>query len=91
MGGSTDKRLAAVTSVCDAAWFKRVWTVIEFVRASRVKVMIHGYRIVEGVEDAFLGKLSPVWNCETEMHGAVQVEDKVRIGTTLVPWNLGPL
>ena len=53
--------------------------------------MVEGYRVVEGVEDVFLSRMQDVWDAETAVHGAVQIEDRVRIGTTLVPWNLGPL
>ncbi|KAK4446477.1 hypothetical protein QBC34DRAFT_469392 [Podospora aff. communis PSN243] len=90
-GSSTEERLAAVTQVCNAAWFKRVWTVMEFVRASRIKVMLDDHRIVDGVDDVFLGKLSEVWDQEANTHGAGEVEGMVRLGATLVPWNLGPL
>lgn len=90
-GATSDERLAAITGICAAAWYKRVWTVLEFVRASRVRVMVQGFRVVEEVEDVFLSKLLEVWEAETAVHGAVQVEDKVRIGEALVPWNLGPL
>jgi len=92
-GESTPERLAAVTRVCNAAWFKRVWTVMEFVRASRIKVMLQGYHVVGGDagDDAFLPKLVEVWDHEADTHGAAKIEDMVRLGTTIVPWNLGPL
>lgn len=94
-GQSTQERLAAVTRVCDAAWFKRVWTVMEFVRASRIKVMLRGHHVWDSGEDksgdVFLGELAEVWDREANAHGASHIEDMVRLGTTLVPWNLGPL
>ncbi|KAK3319159.1 hypothetical protein B0H66DRAFT_258022 [Apodospora peruviana] len=91
-GHSTEDRLNAITSICGAAWFKRVWTVMEFIRARRVRAMVHGNQLVdESVGDVFLGKLSEVWDRESETHGAKEVEERTRVGTNLVPWNLGPL
>jgi len=66
---------------------------MEFVRASRIKVMLQVYRLVDGDggDDVFVAKLVEVWDREADTHGAATVEDMVRLGTTLVPWNLGPL
>ncbi|KAK0638547.1 hypothetical protein B0T16DRAFT_517097, partial [Cercophora newfieldiana] len=90
-GATSDERRAAITHICAAAWYKRVWTVLEFVRSYNVGVILQGYEVLDGTTDVFLSQLQYVWDAETAVHGAVQVEDRVRIGMSLVPWNLGPL
>ncbi|KAF9879200.1 hypothetical protein CkaCkLH20_03433 [Colletotrichum karsti] len=98
-GATSRERLEGVTGVCNAAWFSRMWTAMEFVRSGTpIRMMTRDFRLVRGPpgDDAgFLGKVHEVWNAEVEAHGgdvfAVEEEVGMRRSENLVPWNLGPL
>lgn len=38
-GNNRNDRIAGVRGICNARWFKRVWTVMEYVRSRNVRVM----------------------------------------------------
>lgn len=38
-GKSLEERVSGITGVCNAKWFSRVWTMMEFVRANHLRVM----------------------------------------------------
>ncbi|KAM7186619.1 hypothetical protein V8F20_011322 [Naviculisporaceae sp. PSN 640] len=93
-GESSEERLEGMTAVCNALWFGRTWTAMEFVRTSgRVRMMTTDYKPVGCPDDpVFLGRLYEVWEQELEKHETVyDLERKVNIGHSLVPWNLGTL
>lgn len=92
-GGSSDERLQGLIGICNALWFGRTWTAMEFVCSHRVRMMTATYRPVGKPDDpVFLGRLGEVWNEELKKHQSVyNLERKVYIGRNLVPWNLGPL
>ncbi|KAJ0382687.1 hypothetical protein COL922a_012032 [Colletotrichum nupharicola] len=94
-GSSSQTRLSAITAVCNANWFKRMWTAMEFVRSGPVRMMTANYKLVQGLDDpAFLNRLHDAWNKEVTDSGGDVHTSEHKLGMysgTLVPWNLGPL
>ncbi|KAF2253855.1 hypothetical protein BU26DRAFT_561123 [Trematosphaeria pertusa] len=89
-GKTTEDRIAGVTGVCNAKWFKRVWTVMEYVRSRNVKGMNQEGRIFDEV--VLLGEVLGVWEEERRKVGSVQeLEALAQMGKNIVPWNLGRL
>ncbi|KAJ4364689.1 hypothetical protein N0V83_009286 [Neocucurbitaria cava] len=84
--------ISGITGVCNAKWFKRVWTVMEYVRSKNVKVLNKNFQIVEGIDDVFIGEVHKAWEAERKKASSVHVVEKLAdMGKNLVPWNLGPL
>lgn len=85
----------ALTDVCNARWYSRVWTAMEFVRSGTVRMMLDDYSICPDSTDAiFLVHLNLTWGRESKKAGGMRaLERRVKLGTgkTLVPWNLGLL
>ncbi|SPO00311.1 uncharacterized protein DNG_03156 [Cephalotrichum gorgonifer] len=92
-GTTTEERLAGITGLCNAKWFRRTWTAMEFVRSDTVRTMMADYRLDGDAEDpAFLNKAYDVWDKEVRDHGSVHVvEDMINLQKNRAPWNLGPL
>ncbi|KAF0315775.1 hypothetical protein RB213_002079 [Colletotrichum asianum] len=90
-GHSVEERVSGITGICNAKWFSRVWTTMEFVRSSGLRVMIQGYLIQDGVEDVFFSELYQSWDRAVREVGDIHVlEAKIaKIGENKVPWNLG--
>ncbi|KAL2687944.1 hypothetical protein Neosp_005514 [[Neocosmospora] mangrovei] len=93
------ERLAAVISVCNSQYFKRVWTAMEFIRSGRVRMMTSDCTYLGDLDDpAFFNRLYDVWNVELRHHAQAQhLEAKVQMGKdgkngkNQVPWSLGSL
>ncbi|KAL9948603.1 hypothetical protein D7B24_005308 [Verticillium nonalfalfae] len=91
----SDVTLDGMTGVCNAQWFQRMWTAMEFVSSSRIRMMTSDYHLDTGADDpAFLDRLHHVWDEEVVRQGSVHnVENMVGLpeNRNLVPWTLGPL
>ncbi|KAB2577473.1 hypothetical protein DBV05_g4027 [Lasiodiplodia theobromae] len=86
---SSERRLAGVTGVCNAQWFARVWTAMEFVRSARLKPMVSDYTIYDDAPGMFLGKAADVYEEEIRLQGDIlEVERMAQQGRRLVPWNV---
>ncbi|KAF2745224.1 hypothetical protein M011DRAFT_392751, partial [Sporormia fimetaria CBS 119925] len=84
------ERIDAITGICNATWFGRVWTAMEYVRSQDTKIMTKDFRIVQ--EDVLLEDINRVWNEERARLGSIHaLEALAQMGKNLVPWNLGPL
>ncbi|KAJ4296474.1 hypothetical protein N0V90_006519 [Kalmusia sp. IMI 367209] len=91
-GESTRERIKGITQICNARWFSRVWTTMEFIRSSGVKVMMKEGTLIEDAPQVFIGKMNEVWNEERKNFNTVQdLERFAEIGKNIVPWNLGLL
>jgi hypothetical protein len=91
-GRTQTERLAGVTSVCNAKWFKRVWTAMEYVRSQKIRIMDGHYRVMNGVGLSLLSEVHEVWNKEVASAPSVHhIEELADMGNNIVPWNLGPL
>ena len=91
--GETQKdRLAGITGICNAKWFKRVWTVMEYVRSRNIRVMNSHGQLMSGVTDATFLEMYQAWDKEVANAPSVHhVEAVAEMGKNIVPWNLGPL
>ncbi|KAJ4177844.1 hypothetical protein NW755_013606 [Fusarium falciforme] len=90
------ERLAAVISVCNSQYFKRVWTAMEFIGSGRVRMMTSDCTYFGDLDDpAFFNRLYDVWNEELRHHAQAQrLEAEVQMGKNgknQVPWSLGAL
>ncbi|KAH9230638.1 hypothetical protein K456DRAFT_1727649 [Colletotrichum gloeosporioides 23] len=90
-GKSLEERVSGITGVCNAKWFSRVWTMMEFVRANHLRVMIHDYHIQPEVEDVFVQEIRQAWKRAVHEVGDVHTleKDYAKLGENIVPWNLG--
>ncbi|KAJ0336411.1 hypothetical protein KNSL1_013299 [Colletotrichum chrysophilum] len=95
-GRTSMERLSAITGVCKARWFKRMWTAMEFVRSRAVRIMTADYHLTKDTGDPML-----LQTLETQFYEEVQehfggnvyrVQDVVHMDAgNLIPWCLGPL
>ncbi|KAL3297422.1 hypothetical protein RB213_011330 [Colletotrichum asianum] len=90
-GKSLEERVSGITGVCNAKWFSRVWTMMEFVRANHLRVMIHGHQIQPDVKDVFIQEIRQAWKTSIREVGNVHIleKDYAKLGENIVPWNLG--
>ncbi|KAK8073497.1 hypothetical protein PG994_004396 [Apiospora phragmitis] len=93
-GQAGQHRIDSCMAICNAKYFKRVWTTMEYVRSSDLRVMLKGYQIAtEGEHHVFLPKIHSVWKQEVHLQGGNvwQVEQKAGMGKRIVPWQVGEL
>ncbi|KAL0253428.1 hypothetical protein SLS55_010407 [Diplodia seriata] len=91
-GGTLRARARGVARVCNAAWFGRVWTAMEYVRSPAVRTMLDDCVLVdEGVDDVFLGEVQEAWDAVVVERGDAHEAEKWARDCGLVPWQLGPL
>ena len=87
-------RIKGCLAICNAKYFSRVWTTMEYVRISELRVMLKGYQIAtEGEHHIFIPRMHSVWNHEVQRkRGNVwEVERFAGIGRRIVPWQIGTL
>ncbi|KAF9873869.1 hypothetical protein CkaCkLH20_08603 [Colletotrichum karsti] len=95
-GRSPMERLTAITGVCKARWFKRMWTAMEFVRSRAVRIMTADYRLAVDTGDPMLLQTLETQFCrEVQEHfrgNLYKVQHVVHMEAgNLIPWCLGPL
>jgi hypothetical protein len=95
-GDSAPDRCRAISQICNAKWFSRVWTDMEFVRSSNVTPIFQDYRLLEEQKPpsfrSFITEFTECWYKEQALAGNSHVIEKyVGMGHNLVPWHLGPL
>ncbi|KAJ4987865.1 hypothetical protein SVAN01_06595 [Stagonosporopsis vannaccii] len=91
-GRTTKERVSGITQICNARWFSRVWTAMEFIRSRTVKVLLKEGHMEENANDMFIPHLMHAWNEERKRFAKVQdLERLADIGKNIVPWNLGHL
>lgn len=89
-GKSLRERADGVAHICNATWFSRVWTAMEYVRSRDTRPMLEDYKLFEGVHDLFIAELHDTWHHIVNERGDVhEAERMAKHG--LVPWQLGPL
>lgn len=90
-GGDMRSRAKGVASICNAAWFSRVWTAMEYVRSSSTSIMLDDYKLFEDVHDAFLHELHTSLDAIVKERGDFSEAEKLAQDYGIVPWQLGPL
>lgn len=91
-GTSTPERIEAITTMCNAAWYKRVWTASEFVLSPQVRVLDSEFRMLHDIEDPFFRqKINEIWEEEVRKHGTLKLETMADLGRNFVPWNVDSL
>lgn len=92
-GKTRDDRLMGMVGICNAAWYGRVWTAMEYIRSRSIRMMAADYSLVDERYGAlFLDRFNDAWGEGIRSHRSVhELEAKIGIGKNIVPWNLGPL
>jgi hypothetical protein len=93
-GTSTQQIARGISNICNATYFSRVWTAMEYTQSRAVRVILKGYIWVDfNPKHPFLVReLMRTWDVEVTKNGhPTAVERMVGMGYNLVPWQLGPL
>ena len=97
-GSSSYERCCGISNVCNAKWFSRVWTAMEFAQSHTIRFMAKDFILVNkhlhgSSEDHDLfEEIEQKWSTELGEAGiAIRIEAMVGMGYNLVPWQLGPL
>ncbi|OJD29353.1 uncharacterized protein BKCO1_8300034 [Diplodia corticola] len=90
-GKTLRARARGVARICNAAWFSRVWTAMEYVRSPATRTMLDDCKLISGVQDVFLAELSASWDAIVVEIGDAHEAEKLMRDHGLVPWQLGPL
>lgn len=86
-----EARCRAISILCSASWFSRVWTTMELTQSSDIRAMAKGYKLVEHGSEPFFSEMSSRWDEEVKRDGwARNLENLVGMNNgSLVPWQLG--
>ncbi|KAJ5010655.1 hypothetical protein K4K57_006884 [Colletotrichum sp. SAR 10_99] len=85
-------RLEGMIGICNAKWYSRVWTAMEYIRSTKVRVMdsekqLHG----EDSAQLYQPQLHQLWGEQIAKNEGIDLEDRLEIGKNIMPWNLGSL
>ncbi|KAF3800686.1 hypothetical protein GCG54_00003585 [Colletotrichum gloeosporioides] len=85
-------RLEGMIGICNAKWYSRVWTAMEYIRSTKVRVMdsekqLHGEDSVQ----LYQPQLNQFWGEQIAKNGGTDLEERLEIGKNIMPWNLGSL
>lgn len=85
-------RLEGMIGICNAKWYSRVWTAMEYIRSAKVRVM-DSEKQLHGEDSAQLcqPQLNQFWGEQTAKNGCHELEAQLEIGKNIMPWNLGSL
>ncbi|KAL0938245.1 uncharacterized protein CTRU02_207976 [Colletotrichum truncatum] len=93
-GEDDEARLKGMIGICNAKWYSRVWTAMEYIRSAKVRIMDSEFRL-HGEESAqvYQEQLNKFWSEQiVKNEGDVkELEARLDIGENIVPWNLGSL
>lgn len=93
-GTSVYERCRGISNMCNAEYFSRVWTTMEYTQSRNLQVMLQDYSLVEdhNVHRPIMQELFSSWADENRKIGNnFDTEIMVGMGNNLVPWQLGPL
>jgi len=72
----TGVRLKAITHICNAAWSRRVWTAMEYIRSRRVRLLLKDYYLCEESGDLLQQAVEKAWHEE-----GIRIGDIVELET----------
>ena len=97
-GSSSSERCRGISNICNAKWFSRVWTAMEFTQSDTIRFMTKDFVLVNkhlhssSEHHDLLEEIGQKWSTELREAGiAMRIEAMVGMGYNLVPWQLGPL
>ena len=97
-GNSVFERCRGISSVCNAKWFSRVWTAMEYTQSHRIRFMTKDFvLLIKAFHDRsehnnLFKEIGLRWSAEIGEEGcATTTEAMVGMGYNLVPWQLGSL
>lgn len=91
-GASTEEVARGISNICNASYFSRVWTAMEYTKNRGTRVLVKDYIWVEPDPKSrlFMAELIRRWDQELAKHKhPTEVERMVGMGYNLVPWQLG--
>lgn len=93
-GNAVEERCRAVSNICNAKYFSRVWTAMEFTESREWRTMVNDYTLVDKhpVYRTLIQEVWDVWSTEHKNQtDPLALERMVEMGSNLVPWQLGPI
>lgn len=93
-GDSTEEVARGISNICNASYFGRVWTAMEYTQNQGTRVLVKDDVWVEpdSKSPLFVAELMRRWDEEVAKHiHPIVVEKMVGMGYNLVPWQLGSL
>ena len=97
-GRSSSERCHGISNICNAKWFSRVWTAMEFAHSDTIRFMTKDFVLVNkplhssSEHHDLLEEIGQKWSTELREAGTpMRIEAMVGMGYNLVPWQLGPL
>ena len=97
-GSSSYERCCGISNICNAKWFSRVWTAMEFTQSDTIRFMTKDFVLVNehlhssSEHHDLFEEIEQKWSTELREAGiAIRIEAMVGMGYNLVPWQLGPL
>ncbi|KAI6090578.1 hypothetical protein F4821DRAFT_20712 [Hypoxylon rubiginosum] len=87
-----DDRVRAISTLCNAKWFSRVWTAMEFVESKKLRAMFQDFTLMRELKPGhdFFAEMTGAWYTELAKSGdAFELENITN--PNLVPWKLGHL
>ncbi|MBE3043244.1 hypothetical protein IMZ48_11875, partial [Candidatus Bathyarchaeota archaeon] len=93
-GYPIDKVCRAVSDLCNAQWFSRVWTAMEYTQSRDIRTMVKDFILVDHHEThrPLFREMEEAWEEQNKRMGTNKdAEHIVGMGHNLVPWQLGPL
>lgn len=93
-GYSVYERCRGISNICNAKWFSRVWTAMEFTQSRELRTMLEDFTLIEdhAVHRPLMQESYHAWLDQERNQGdPIVIEQMVKMGSNLVPWQLGPL
>ncbi|KAL8369918.1 hypothetical protein RB595_000329 [Gaeumannomyces hyphopodioides] len=93
-GKTDEERMQGMLGICNAKWYSRVWTAMEYIRSPKVRFMDSELNIYsdDGAEHLFQDRLDRFWKEQVAKSGSThKLEARVNIDDNIMPWSLGPL
>lgn len=93
-GKTDEERIEGMLGICNAKWYSRVWTAMEYIRSPRIRFMDSGSNLYsdDGAEHLFQDRLDQFWKEQVTKSGSThELEARVNVDENILPWSLGPL
>ncbi|KAL8359264.1 hypothetical protein RB601_007956 [Gaeumannomyces tritici] len=93
-GKTDEERIQGMLGICNAKWYSRVWTAMEYIRSPKVRFMDSESNIYsdDGAEHLFQNRLDLFWKEQVAKSSSThELEARMNISDNIMPWSLGPL
>jgi hypothetical protein len=93
-GSSQFEICKGVSNMCNAKYFSRVWTAMEFAKSKNIRGMVQGHNLIPDHQSyrSLVHEMDARWEQQVSLVGGPHpIEIMVNMGYNLVPWQLGSL